>query len=117
MMEYFKIQDIFHERMKRDYEDGVITNPIYKPYFEWKFYGASVESLTKQMCYDIMKEAQRELEELDAKHPTAHDKILVEPTLDDVWKPYKGYGEDCYLYSYLIGIEAEITNILIIKWG
>jgi hypothetical protein len=117
MMEYFKIQDIFHERMKRDYEDGVITNSIYKPYFEWKFYGASVESLTKQMCYDIMKEAQRELEELDSKHPTAHEQILVEPTLDDVWKQYRGYGKDCYLYSYLIGIEAEITHILVMKWG
>ena len=115
MMEYFKIQDIFHERMKKDYEDGVITNPIYKPYFEWKFYGASVESLTKQMCYDIMNEAQNELEALDLKHPNAHELILVEPTLDDVWKPYKGYESDCYLYSYLIGIESEITNIMIVK--
>ena len=85
VMDYWKIQDIFHERMKKDYEGGIITNPIFKPFFEWKFYGASVELLTKQMCYRIMKEAQRELDELDAKHPTAHDKILVEPYVKSVY--------------------------------
>ena len=98
-MDYWKKQDIFHERMKKDYEGGAITNPIFKPYFEWKFCGASVELLTKQMCYEIMKEAQRELEELDTKHP------------------HQDYGEDSNLYSYLIGIENEITNILMMKWG
>ena len=103
--------------MKMDYENGIITNPIFKPYYEWKFYSSPITILTKQMCYDIMKEAQKELEELDNKRPTAHQQVLVEPTIDDVWKPYKGYGEDCYLYSYMIGIEAEITNILLMKWG
>ncbi len=116
-MDYWKIQDIFHERMKMDYERGVITNPSFKPYYDWKFYGTPIKSLTKQMCYNIMKEAQKELEELDRKHPTAHEQVLLESTIDDVWKPYKGYGEDCYLYSYLIGIEYEITNLLIMKWG
>ena len=57
---------------------------------------------------DIMKEAQRELEELDSKHPTAHEHVLEESTLEDIWKPYRGYGEDCYLYSYLIGIEKHL---------
>ena len=38
MMDYWKIQDVFHERMKSDYENGVITNPIFKFYFDWKFY-------------------------------------------------------------------------------
>ena len=112
-MDYWKIQDIFHKRMRKDYEKGVISNPIYKPYFTWKFYGASVKTLARQLCYQIMKEAQRELEELDSKHPTAHEHVLADSTLDDVWKPYKGYGEDCYLYSYLIGIECEIINIMI----
>lgn len=97
-MDYWKIQDAFYERMKKNYEGGAIANPVYKPYFQWKFYGTSVESLTKQICYRIMKEAQRELGELDAKHPN------------------QDYGEDNNLYSYLIGIEAEITNILVMKW-
>ena len=99
--------------MKQDYESGLITNSTFKPFFDWKFYGASVKSLTKQKCYQIMKEAQKELEELDTKHPEAHKQLLEEPTIDDVWKPYKGYGEDCYLYSYLIGVEAEITSIML----
>ena len=116
-MDYWKIQDIFHQRMKEDYERGLITNPTFKPYFEWKFHHAPINSLTKQICYEIMKDAQEELENLDSKHPGAHDQILVEPTLDDVWKQYKGYGEDCYLYSYLIGVEAEITNILLMIYG
>jgi hypothetical protein len=114
MMDYWKIQDIFHERMKKDYEGGVITNPTFKPYFDWKFYNAPIKSLTREMCFTIMKEAQNELEALDLKHhPTAHEQVLAESTLDDVWKPYKGYGKDCYLYSYMIGIECEITNIMI----
>ena len=112
-MDYWKIQDIYHERMKVDYERGIITNPTFKPYFNWKFYGASIRLFTKQMCYKMMKEAQMELEDLDREHPNAHKQILIEPTIDDVWKPYKGYGKDCFLYSYLIGIECEITNIMI----
>ena len=103
--------------MKMDYERGLITNPTFKPYFDWKFYGVSVKSLTEQMCYEIMKEAQKELEALDVKYPKAHNQVLVKSTLDDLWKPYKGYESDCYQYSYLIGIEAEITNILMMKRG
>lgn len=51
------------------------------------------------------------------QHPNAHRQLLEESTIDDVWKPYKGYGEDYYLYSYLIAIEGEITNIMIMKYG
>lgn len=116
-MDYWKIQDIFHERMKMDYENGVISNPTFKPYFEWKFHNAPIKSLTKQMCYDIMNEAQKELDALDKKYPSAHEKLLAEPTLDDVWKPYKGYEDDCYLYSYLIAIESETLKILINNYG
>ena len=111
-MEYCKIQDIYHEKMKKDYEDGVINNPIYKPYFDWKFYKGELEAISKQECYHMMKEAQRELDELDEKYPLAHKHILDEATIDDVWRPYRGYGEDNYLYSYLIGLESEITNIM-----
>ena len=115
MTDYWKIQDVFHERMKMDYERGLIPNPTFKPYFDWKFYGASIMLLTKQICYDIMKEAQKELEALDTRHPKAHEQVLVEPTLHDVWKPYRGYESDCYLYSYLVGIECEVTNRLMTK--
>lgn len=114
-MDYWKRQDIFHERMKKDYERGLITNPTFKPYYEWKLYGAPIKSLTREMCYTIIKTAQNELEALDLKHPEAHRLLSEEPTIDDVWKPYRGYGEDCYLYSYLIGVEAEITNVLMMK--
>lgn len=113
MVEYWKIQDVFHDRMKVDYERGVISNPTFKPYFDWKFYGAPIKSLTRQMCYDIMKEAQRELNIIDERHPDAHSQVLAKPTEDDIWKPYRGYEEDCFLYSYLICIESEITNIMI----
>jgi len=89
-MDYWKIQDAFHKRMKKDYESGVITNPVFKPYFLWKFYGASVNTLTRELCFQIMKKAQRELGELDIKHPN------------------QDYGEDSNLYSYLIGIDKYI---------
>ena len=59
-MDYFKIQDAYLEKMKLDYESGVIANPAYEPYFQWKIYGASVNSMTRQQCYAIMNEAQEE---------------------------------------------------------
>ena len=31
--------------MKMDSERGLITNPIFKPYFDWKLYGASISLL------------------------------------------------------------------------
>ena len=65
-MDYWQKQDIYLERMKRDYEGGAIANPVYKPYFQWKFFGASVKTLTRELCYQIIKEAQRKLEELDS---------------------------------------------------
>ena len=101
--------------MKKDYERGVISNPTFKPYFEWKFYGVPIMLLTKHICYQIVKEVQKELEELDYKHPETQNKIIVEPSIDDVWAQYKGYGKDCYLYSYLIGVESEITNIIMMN--
>lgn len=100
-MDYWKMQDLFHERMKMDYEGGVIDNPIYKPYFQWKFYGASVETLTKQLCYQIMKEAQKELEELDNKHPEAHNQILVEPSIDEYGLHISLIIQLYFLYSFL----------------
>lgn len=33
-MDYWKIQDIYLEKMKQDYEGGAIGNPVYKPYFQ-----------------------------------------------------------------------------------
>ena len=44
VMDYWKIQDIYHERMKMDYERGIISNTTFKPYFEWKFYNAPIKS-------------------------------------------------------------------------
>ncbi len=58
-MDYWKIQDAYLERMKQDYEGGVIGNPVYKPYFLWKFYGASLKTFTKQQCYQTNSQ-QRE---------------------------------------------------------
>lgn len=111
-MDYWKIQDIFHERMKKDYECGVITSPTFKPYFDWKFNDAPISAFTKQMCHDILHEAQTELRRLDNKYPRAHEQLSLQATIDDVWRAYRGYGEDCFLYSYLMGIESEITTIM-----
>ncbi len=110
--EYWKIQDVFLERMKHDYESGLITNPVYKPYFAWKFYGKPINSFTRRICFRIMKESQKELEILDNKYPDANKQFLTDPTLDNVWIQYEGYGKDKYLYSYLLGIENEITKIM-----
>ena len=114
-MDYFKKQDIFHDKMKKDYERGVITYPTFKPYFDWKFNNAPLSSLTKQICRNILHTAQKELQRLDNKYPRAHEHVAMESASDDMWAAYRGYGEDCFLYSYLVGIESEVANIIMRK--
>ncbi len=112
--EYFDIQDSFLKKMKADYEDGLITNPVFKPYFRWKMYDAPISIFTRDMLYEIAAAAQRELEVLDEKHPEAYKQLGDLATLNDIWKPYAGYGDDKYLYSYLSAIDSETANLLLV---
>lgn len=114
MLDYFDIQDKFYFRMKVDYESGLIDNPILRPYFDWKFYHAPLNTLNKEILFNMREAVLHEMETLDEKYPNAYKSLLHSPTSDDVWKPYIGYGEDKYMYSYFYGIESELSRLMMI---
>ena len=91
------MEEVYH-LMKMDYERGRMRNPAYEPYFAVMFYHASPRLLTKVVCHHILSETQDELMELEEKHPLAH-KYLMKPYFNnDLLRPFRGYGVDCYLY-------------------
>lgn len=114
MSDYFDIQDKFYARMKSDYESGLLGNHVLKPYFDWKFYHASLSTLDRKTLFDMRESVSMEMEIIDEKYPDASDFLSDSPTYDDIWKPYRGYGDDMYLYSYLYGIESELSQLMAI---
>lgn len=107
----FDIQDCFLNKMKADYEAGLIPNPVYKPYFTWKFYNADLTIFTPANLREMAETCTDEMEKLDEKHPEGYKLLIKNSTMEDIWQPYKGYGEDAYLFSYLSAIDSELTNL------
>ncbi len=100
-----------HTPFFADYEAGMIANPVYEPYFQWKLYGANLSSLTQSTLQEMAEKTAKEMEELDAKHPEAYKGLTQVVTLEDIWRPYALYGEDKYLYAYLSAIDNEVVNL------
>ena len=58
----FQKQDIFHESMIDAYLNGHISEPIFKPYFDWKL-GKTVKlEASKVEAHTIVKKASEMLE-------------------------------------------------------
>lgn len=114
MSDYFDLQDKFLAKMKDDYEAGLINNPILKPYFDWKFYHAPLNTLNREILFNMREVVSNEMENLDKKYPNAYKFLLLSPTSDDIWKPYIGYDVDKYMYSYFDGIESELSRLMTI---
>lgn len=114
MSDYFDIQDRFYAKMKLDYESGLIANPVLKPYFDWKFCHALLSTLDRKTLFDMRESVAQEMEIIDEKYPDAYRFLSDSPASDDIWKPYRGYGDDRYLYSYLYGIESELSQLMAI---
>lgn len=112
MSDYFDIQDKFYARMKLDYESGLLGNPVLKPYFDWKFYHAPLSTLDRKALFDMRESVSLEMGIIDERYPEACMFLSDSPTSDDIWKPYRGYGDDRYLYSYLDGIESELSRLM-----
>lgn len=107
----FEKQDIFHNRMIKDYKDGIIPHSsVFEPYFKWKMGECSYSEITREMALRIIDEASTLLDGYYKKHPNAYDNMDVYIN-EDPWQNYKGFGEDKYIVSYLEGIEAELINI------
>ncbi len=109
------VKEELYAAMKHDYEQGLLSNPTFEPFFAWKFYGSSKTILTKSVCNHILNETQEELMMLDEKHPMGHRRLFCVTHPFDVFRPYRGYYKDCYTYAYLVQIEREMLEILLTK--
>lgn len=103
---------MFYERMRWDYEHGVIENPSYAPYFAVKFYQTPPQVLTKSVCNHILCETQRDLMELEEKHPHGHTQLMRPHFNSDILFSFRLYGSDRNLYAYLVEIEKEMVQLL-----
>ena len=108
---YFDKQDIFMKKMIEDYETGLISNPIFKPYFDWKMRKTAILQISKQEARSMKEAADLELDKYYDQYPEAFSD-LDSVINDDPWQHYKGFGEDKYIVSYLEAIEEEINQIL-----
>lgn len=108
----FEKQDIFHNRMIKDYKDGIIPHSsVFEPYFRWKMEECSHSEITREMALKMMDEVSTLLDEYYEKHPNAYDNMDVYIN-EDPWQQYKGFGTDKYIVSYLEAIDNELTYII-----
>lgn len=108
----FEKQDIFHNRMIKDYKDGIIPHSsVFASYFKWKMGECSHSEITREMALKMMEEASTLLEKYYDKYPNAYDNMDVYIN-EDPWQQYKGFGIDKYIVSYLEAIDNELTYII-----
>ena len=100
----FKAQDIFTERMLKEYNHmDVLKKAVYKPYFDWK--KGETNTISRQDAYAIKDAASDDLWDMYQKYPDAPGKATNLP----LWGAYEGYGDDKYLVSFLEYIDDEIV--------
>ncbi len=105
-------KEIFLQKMRADYENGLIKNPAFMPYFEWKFYHAPLSIFTRKILHKISKAITLEIKKLDEKYPRAFEGLIQKETIQNPWNPYMGFKEDRYLYSYLMAIDNLAKSLI-----
>ena len=110
-MDVFEKQDFFMSQMLNAYKSGVIHNPVYETYFNWKSGKIHFEDLTKEEVIKMRDAAEEELNPYYDKYEGASLPFGSE-NVDDIWHSYRIYKEDAYIVSYLEAIDAELTNLL-----
>lgn len=110
----FEKQNIFHNRMIKDFKDGIIPNSsLFEPYFRWKMGECSHLEITREMALRMMCEASTLLDGYYEKHPKAYENMDAYIN-EDPWQQYKGFGDDKYIVSYLEAIDGELSKIIVI---
>lgn len=108
----FEKQNIFHNRMIKDYKDGKIPHSsVFASYFKWKMGECSHSEITREMALKMMNEVSTLLDEYYEKHPKAYENMDAYIN-EDPWQQYKGFGKDKYVVSYLEAVEGELYNII-----
>ncbi len=107
----FKQQDLFLDKMLKDYQGGMIPNPIYRKYFNWKMGIGNFQDISRKEGFEMIKAAQEELASLYDRYPSAYSNMECEIN-EDPWLFYKGFGDDKYIVSYLEYIDSELSYII-----
>lgn len=106
----FERQDLFLRRMKEDYLAGGIVDMVYEPYFGWKFGGNGL--FTEKEAHAMLDAVSDDLDRLYRKHPKSFS-VTEECADSSPWAAYRGFGEDCYLVSYLEELDREVSALLL----
>ena len=109
----FEKQNIFHNRMIKDYKDGKIPHSsVFASYFKWKMGECSHSEITREMALKMIEEASTLLDKYYDKYPNAYNDMDVYIN-EDPWQQYKGFEKDKFIVSYLESIDAELTNLIV----
>lgn len=113
-MSYIEKLDQFAQKMMEDYaEHRIYQGYSFKPFFDWK-QGKRGCNFTRQELVSMRRSAKRLIEMFDKKYPEAWEQCDFTEN-DDLFSPYRGYGEDARNVAYYNAIEEELTNFLILR--
>ena len=112
-MEYWEQQERFTALMIQAYDEHKIPNwYVFKPYIEWK--RTKVFRITNAEIRKMRSVAHRLLSKYEEIYPNAMDNIEFNDT-DDLFYLTRGYGKDAEVVRFLMEIDEELTNILILR--
>ena len=105
---YFWEQDEFHKQMIDAYKQQRIPQWFaFRSYFEWKMGSRGCDFTTREII-SMRNTSSRLIDKFDALYPDAWKDIKLE-------NPYLGYGEDWEVVRFLMFINEELVNFLILR--
>lgn len=103
----FELQDMLDKKMLELWQNRDFLSDVFKIYFKWKI--GTVQKINKHHAKRMQKEAIKELEWYDKKHPEHFQPIIIRG--DNPWECYIGYDKDMYLVASLVQIKDELDKM------
>ena len=106
--------------MINDYHHGEFPERnAFQTYFDWKEEKIDLQGISPAAALDMLDVCQQLLE----RYHTQYAEAVTPPEIslpfgplpnddDDPWSPYRAYGPDCYVISYLEAIQSDLRTIL-----
>ena len=110
---YIHEQDLFKSRMIEAYNLQLIPQYfVFRPYFEWKM-GLRGCDFNRSEITSMRNTATRLLNKYEEQYPNAWDNVrYVE---NDIYSIYEGFGKDKEIVCYLMNINEEMINLMILR--
>lgn len=106
----FELQEMLDRKMLELWHNRDFLCDVFKIYFKWKV--GTVQRINKHHAKRMLKEAIKELEWYNKKHPEHFHPIITRG--DNPWEYYVGYGKDMYLVASLVQIKNDLTNMVLV---